>query len=256
MYFAASAFCSGLTDMESVWTFAVVAHLTKGVFVSLNQNLHSLLGNKALPSLELPLTMFFIAPFGANSRYCYVWKITGDQQLYKYSNEKLSRTKKKPLEKPYLILKTRFYIKTNILTEFPLFCFLWQDSAHIRYVEGGAPSQAFQFLLPIGGGGIHMPSSIFVGQHRDKRASPELSADEQLSCRWKKVRKVLCIKIMIFFKLWPVRQSTSLALSIQYTAILYFYIKLIRWNNSFAGTSYLIPDLLCSANCFLTPCKI
>ncbi|XP_060757403.1 zinc finger protein GLIS2b isoform X1 [Neoarius graeffei] len=61
------------------------------------------------------------------------------------------------------------------------------DSAHIRYVEGAAPSQAFQFFLPIGGGrGLHLPSSMFIGQPKDKRASPELSADEQLSCRWRK----------------------------------------------------------------------
>ncbi|XP_053508936.1 zinc finger protein GLIS2b isoform X3 [Ictalurus furcatus] len=65
--------------------------------------------------------------------------------------------------------------------------FSGQDSAHIRYVKGGAPSQAFQFFLPIGGGGgLHLPSSLFIGQPKDKRASPELSADEQLSCRWRK----------------------------------------------------------------------
>ncbi|KAK1799196.1 hypothetical protein P4O66_007441, partial [Electrophorus voltai] len=61
------------------------------------------------------------------------------------------------------------------------------DSAHIRYVEGGASSQAFQFFVPIGGGGgLHLPSSMFIGQPKDKRASPDLSADEQLSCRWRK----------------------------------------------------------------------
>ncbi|KAG7460156.1 hypothetical protein MATL_G00218360 [Megalops atlanticus] len=61
------------------------------------------------------------------------------------------------------------------------------DSAHIRYLEGGASSQAFQFFLPIGaGGGLHLPSSMFIGQSKEKRASPELSADEQLACRWRK----------------------------------------------------------------------
>ncbi|KAJ8251498.1 hypothetical protein GJAV_G00222010 [Gymnothorax javanicus] len=61
------------------------------------------------------------------------------------------------------------------------------DSAHFRYVEGGASSQAFQFFLPIGaGGGLHLPPSMFIGQHKEKRASPELSADEQLACRWRK----------------------------------------------------------------------
>ncbi|KAJ8398764.1 hypothetical protein AAFF_G00419610 [Aldrovandia affinis] len=61
------------------------------------------------------------------------------------------------------------------------------DSAHIRYLEGGASSQAFQFFLPIGaGGGLHLPSSMFIGQAKEKRASPELSADEQLACHWRK----------------------------------------------------------------------
>ncbi|KAI1884440.1 hypothetical protein AGOR_G00226420 [Albula goreensis] len=61
------------------------------------------------------------------------------------------------------------------------------DSGHIRYLEGGASSQAFQFFLPIGaGGGLHLPSSMFIGHPKEKRASPELSADEQLACRWRK----------------------------------------------------------------------
>ncbi|TMS14673.1 Zinc finger protein GLIS2 [Larimichthys crocea] len=48
-------------------------------------------------------------------------------------------------------------------------------------------SQAFQFFVPIGAGaGLHLPSSMFIGQTSDKRASPDLSADEQLACRWKK----------------------------------------------------------------------
>lgn len=43
--------------------------------------------------------------------------------------------------------------------------------------------------MPIGAGaGLHLPSSMFVGQTGDKRASPDFSADEQLACRWKKVR--------------------------------------------------------------------
>ncbi|XP_056609386.1 zinc finger protein GLIS2b isoform X1 [Triplophysa dalaica] len=62
------------------------------------------------------------------------------------------------------------------------------DSAHIRYVEGGSTSQAFQFFLPIGGGGgrLHLPSSMFIRQPKDTRSSPDLSADEQLACRWRK----------------------------------------------------------------------
>ncbi|KAM3863652.1 zinc finger protein GLIS2b [Diretmus argenteus] len=60
-------------------------------------------------------------------------------------------------------------------------------NSHIRYIEGGASSQAFQFFVPIGAGaGLHLPSSMFIGQTSDKRASPDLSADEQLACRWKK----------------------------------------------------------------------
>ncbi|XP_076021163.1 zinc finger protein GLIS2b [Genypterus blacodes] len=59
--------------------------------------------------------------------------------------------------------------------------------SHIRYVEGGGSSQAFQFFVPIGAGaGLHLPASMFIGQTGDKRASPDLSADEQLACHWKK----------------------------------------------------------------------
>lgn len=60
------------------------------------------------------------------------------------------------------------------------------DSSHIHFIDGGTSSQAFQFFVPIGGGGLHLPSSMFIGQTKDKRASPDLSADEQLSCRWRK----------------------------------------------------------------------
>ncbi|XP_058891370.1 zinc finger protein GLIS2-like isoform X1 [Acipenser ruthenus] len=60
-----------------------------------------------------------------------------------------------------------------------------RDSPPIRYFEGGASSQAFQFFLPIGsGGGLHLPSSMFIGPPKEKPASPELTADEQLACRW------------------------------------------------------------------------
>ncbi|XP_005809339.1 zinc finger protein GLIS2 isoform X1 [Xiphophorus maculatus] len=57
------------------------------------------------------------------------------------------------------------------------------------YVPSGNShiSQAFQFFVPIGpGAGLHLPSSMFIGQTSDKRASPDLSADEQLACHWKK----------------------------------------------------------------------
>uniref|UniRef100_A0A8C1TG60 Zinc finger protein GLIS2 n=1 Tax=Cyprinus carpio TaxID=7962 RepID=A0A8C1TG60_CYPCA len=66
-----------------------------------------------------------------------------------------------------------------------------EDSAHIRYMEGGATSQAFQFFVPIGGGGgLHLPSSMFIRQPKDTRASPDLSADEQLACRWRKCHQL------------------------------------------------------------------
>uniref|UniRef100_A0A3Q4BGI2 Zinc finger protein GLIS2 n=1 Tax=Mola mola TaxID=94237 RepID=A0A3Q4BGI2_MOLML len=58
-----------------------------------------------------------------------------------------------------------------------------------NYVPSGNShiSQAFQFFVPIGAGaGLHLPSSMFIGQMGDTRASPDLSADEQLACRWKK----------------------------------------------------------------------
>lgn len=65
------------------------------------------------------------------------------------------------------------------LSLFPFF--IVSQNSHI--------SQAFQFFVPIGAGaGLHLPSSMFIGQTSDKRASPDLSADEQLACRWKKVR--------------------------------------------------------------------
>nr|XP_020477781.1 zinc finger protein GLIS2 [Monopterus albus]XP_020477782.1 zinc finger protein GLIS2 [Monopterus albus]XP_020477783.1 zinc finger protein GLIS2 [Monopterus albus] len=49
------------------------------------------------------------------------------------------------------------------------------------------PSGAFQFFVPIGAGaGLHLPSSMFIGQTSDKRVSPDLSADEQLACHWRK----------------------------------------------------------------------
>ncbi|XP_028842765.1 zinc finger protein GLIS2b [Denticeps clupeoides] len=61
------------------------------------------------------------------------------------------------------------------------------DLPHIQYMDGGASSQPFQFFVPIGGGGgLHLPSSMFIGQPKDKRTSPDLSADEQLACRWRK----------------------------------------------------------------------
>uniref|UniRef100_H3CWJ3 Zinc finger protein GLIS2 n=1 Tax=Tetraodon nigroviridis TaxID=99883 RepID=H3CWJ3_TETNG len=53
----------------------------------------------------------------------------------------------------------------------------------LKHLDG----EAFQFFVPVGAGaGLHLPSSMFGGQMSDKRASPDLSADEQLACRWRK----------------------------------------------------------------------
>uniref|UniRef100_A0A1A8RI30 Zinc finger protein GLIS2 n=1 Tax=Nothobranchius rachovii TaxID=451742 RepID=A0A1A8RI30_9TELE len=63
------------------------------------------------------------------------------------------------------------------------------ETSNGNCIPSGNPhlSQAFQFFVPIGpGAGLHLPSSMFIGQTSDKRASPDLSADEQLACRWKK----------------------------------------------------------------------
>ncbi|XP_048846281.1 zinc finger protein GLIS2b [Brienomyrus brachyistius] len=65
--------------------------------------------------------------------------------------------------------------------------FFLGDSAHMRFLEGRPSSQTYQFFLPIGsGGGLHLQSSMFIGQQKEKLASPDLSADEQLACHWKK----------------------------------------------------------------------
>ncbi|KAM4611783.1 zinc finger protein GLIS2 [Polymixia lowei] len=63
-----------------------------------------------------------------------------------------------------------------------------REPTHPRYVEGGASPQGYQFYLPIGSpaGGYNFPSSVFIGQNREKRASPDPSSDEQLACRWMK----------------------------------------------------------------------
>ncbi|XP_034044296.1 zinc finger protein GLIS2-like [Thalassophryne amazonica] len=63
-----------------------------------------------------------------------------------------------------------------------------QEAAYQRGVEGGASPQGYQFYLPIGSshGGYGFPSSVFIGQNRQKRDSPELSLDGQLACHWTK----------------------------------------------------------------------
>lgn len=82
----------------------------------------------------------------------------------------------------YIFKKTYMHVNTNTENELRLMLFLFvHQNSHL--------SQAFQFFVPVGArAGLHLPSSMFVGQMSDKRASPELSADEQLACRWRKVR--------------------------------------------------------------------
>ncbi|CAL8274279.1 unnamed protein product [Lota lota] len=76
---------------------------------------------------------------------------------------------------------------TSSSPETPNSAHVLSAESHIRYVEGGASSQTFQFFVPIGAGpGLHLPSSMFIGQAGDRRTSPDLSADEQLACHWKK----------------------------------------------------------------------
>ncbi|XP_038835048.1 zinc finger protein GLIS2-like isoform X2 [Salvelinus namaycush] len=63
-----------------------------------------------------------------------------------------------------------------------------REAALPRYLEGGASPQGFQIFLPIGTtrGGFNLPSSMFIGQPGEKRASPDPSSDEQLACHWMK----------------------------------------------------------------------
>ncbi|XP_041642277.1 zinc finger protein GLIS2-like [Cheilinus undulatus] len=63
-----------------------------------------------------------------------------------------------------------------------------REPARHRGVEGGASPPGFPFYLPIGSppGAYTFPSSIFIGQSREKPVSPEPSLDGQLACRWMK----------------------------------------------------------------------
>ncbi|KAM7008688.1 zinc finger protein GLIS2-like isoform 1-T1 [Tautogolabrus adspersus] len=65
--------------------------------------------------------------------------------------------------------------------------FSWEPARH-QGMEGGASPQGFPFYLPIGSspGAYTFPSSIFMGQNREKQVSPEPSLDGQLACRWMK----------------------------------------------------------------------
>ncbi|TKS68597.1 Zinc finger protein GLIS2 GLI-similar 2 [Collichthys lucidus] len=55
-----------------------------------------------------------------------------------------------------------------------------------RGMEGGVSPQGYPFYLPIGSPprAYSFPSSMFIGQNREKQVSPEPSLDGQLACRW------------------------------------------------------------------------
>uniref|UniRef100_A0A672FNV7 Zinc finger protein GLIS2 n=1 Tax=Salarias fasciatus TaxID=181472 RepID=A0A672FNV7_SALFA len=61
-------------------------------------------------------------------------------------------------------------------------------TVHHRGVDGGVSPQGYPFYLPIRSPprGYSFPSSLFLGQSRDKPASPEPSLEGQLACRWMK----------------------------------------------------------------------
>ncbi|XP_035494502.2 zinc finger protein GLIS2-like [Scophthalmus maximus] len=63
-----------------------------------------------------------------------------------------------------------------------------REAARHQGLEGGASPQGFPFYLPIGSPprGYSFPSSMFIGQNREKQVSPEPSLDGQLACRWRK----------------------------------------------------------------------
>ncbi|XP_056135850.1 zinc finger protein GLIS2 [Lampris incognitus] len=63
-----------------------------------------------------------------------------------------------------------------------------QERIHPQQAEGRASVQGYHFYLPIRspGAGYNFPSSGFVGQKKEERASPARSSDEPLACRWMK----------------------------------------------------------------------
>ncbi|KAM9783751.1 zinc finger protein GLIS2b [Syngnathus typhle] len=63
--------------------------------------------------------------------------------------------------------------------------FLAQTPVSPEMANGSYTPAAF-FVTIGAGAGLRLPSSMFVGQVSDKRASHDLSSDEQLACRWKK----------------------------------------------------------------------
>lgn len=70
---------------------------------------------------------------------------------------------------------------------------LSQEPVRHRGMEGGGSPQGYPFYLPIGSPprAYSFPSSIFIGQNREKQLSPEPSLDGQLACRWMKVNIIV-----------------------------------------------------------------
>lgn len=62
------------------------------------------------------------------------------------------------------------------------------DFQSLRYIDG-LPS-SFQFFLPLGSGGLHLPASAFLPAPKEKRLSPELPLPQQLVCRWAKCNRL------------------------------------------------------------------
>ncbi|XP_054635891.1 zinc finger protein GLIS2-like isoform X1 [Dunckerocampus dactyliophorus] len=67
---------------------------------------------------------------------------------------------------------------------------LLREAAHHRHrgMDGDASPQPYPFYLPIASppAGYSFPSSLLIGQKREKQVSPEPSLDAQLTCRWMK----------------------------------------------------------------------
>uniref|UniRef100_A0A672ZTA8 Zinc finger protein GLIS2 n=1 Tax=Sphaeramia orbicularis TaxID=375764 RepID=A0A672ZTA8_9TELE len=63
-----------------------------------------------------------------------------------------------------------------------------RELPHHHSVDGGSSSASLPFYLPIGSPprGYSFPSSMFIGQNREKQLSPEPSLEGQLTCRWMK----------------------------------------------------------------------
>ncbi|XP_064415250.1 zinc finger protein GLIS2 [Latimeria chalumnae] len=65
------------------------------------------------------------------------------------------------------------------------------DSHPMRYLDRVPNSQTFQFFLPINSGNaLRLPSSVFITPPKEKKISPELGLEKQLTCRWLKCNQL------------------------------------------------------------------